>query len=152
MTLVVDASVALKWYVAEADSAAAADVGARPGLVAPSLLVAEVANGLWKTERLGRLPAGEADRAISDLPSWFDRLVPPEDLAARALVIARALDHPIYDAFYVALGEREGAPLVTADQRLCKAVASTPWFAISPPLRVFHDPPLDRGMAADRGA
>lgn len=50
MTLVIDASVAAKWYVAEPDSRPALAVGARGGLIAPDLILAEVANILWKAE------------------------------------------------------------------------------------------------------
>jgi predicted nucleic acid-binding protein len=40
------------------------------------------------------------------------------ELAARATEIAIALKHPIYDCFYLALAERERAPLISADKRL----------------------------------
>jgi predicted nucleic acid-binding protein len=42
-------------------------------------------------------------------------------LHARALKIAIALKHPIYDCFYLALAERERAPLISADKKLIAA-------------------------------
>jgi predicted nucleic acid-binding protein len=44
-----------------------------------------------------------------------------------ALGIARVLDHPAYDCFYLALAEREHALLVTADDVLVRRLTGTPW-------------------------
>lgn len=131
MTLVVDASVAIKWFKQEADSAAARSLFAGSDvLVAPELIVAEVGNACWKASRLRLMTPAQVDAAAAALPRCFASLLPLAPSAARAAEIARALDHPVYDAFYIALAEREGAPLVTADQRLCKAVAGTGWDAL----------------------
>ncbi|MGD9512257.1 MAG: VapC toxin family PIN domain ribonuclease, partial [Geminicoccaceae bacterium] len=48
-------------------------------------------------------------------------------LAAAAARIARILDHPVYGCFYLALAEREAAPVVTADDRLAGRVVGTAW-------------------------
>lgn len=124
MTLVVDASVALKWFVAEPDSPQAeALVASGEPLVAPVLVVAEVCNGLWRRWRRGELSAEHFDEAAPRIAEQFDTLAPVEALAARAAALARALDHPIYDCLYLALAERDGAALVTADARLLAAAA-----------------------------
>ncbi len=47
MTLVIDASVALKWVIEEDDSAAAMALLLGEPLVAPDFLAIECANGLW---------------------------------------------------------------------------------------------------------
>jgi predicted nucleic acid-binding protein len=44
-----------------------------------------------------------------------------------AMTIARVLDHPVYDCFYLALAQKEAAALVTADRRLVERVRATPW-------------------------
>jgi len=36
-----------------------------------------------------------------------------------------ALDHPVYDCFYLALAEREQSVVVTADRRLITRLAQT---------------------------
>ena len=41
------------------------------------------------------------------LPGYFAFLSPLTPLAARATALAEALDHPVYDCFYLALAERE---------------------------------------------
>jgi predicted nucleic acid-binding protein len=48
----------------------------------------------------------------------IDHLIPMEELRGRALELAIELQHPIYDCFYLALAERERAPLISADKRL----------------------------------
>jgi predicted nucleic acid-binding protein len=51
----------------------------------------------------------------------FERLVSIDQLAARALELAVDLRHPIYDCLYLALAERERAPIVSADAKLLSA-------------------------------
>ena len=53
-------------------------------------------------------------------------LVEPDDaLERRALGIALELAHPVDDCVYLALAERMGRTLVTADGRLLRAVRAT---------------------------
>ena len=129
MTLVVDASIAFKWFVAEAGSDLASRLLAAGGerLVAPELVLAELLNAMWKGMRQHAVDPEQLQRTAAQSPAFFDELVPLRSLASRAAEIARALDHPVYDCFYLALAEREGACLVTADRRLLGRVAGTPW-------------------------
>jgi predicted nucleic acid-binding protein len=118
-TLVIDASVAVKWLIAEMHSNVAralADAGT--DLIAPDLILAEVANALWRSVRMGRLTSSAAARAVDVLPPAFSRLVSAEPLLRRAFALAASIDHPVYDCLYLALAEREAADLVTADARL----------------------------------
>jgi predicted nucleic acid-binding protein len=135
--LVVDASVALKWFLDEPDSTAAASVGARTDLVAPELILAEVTNGLWRAVRQGRLRNEDGRQAAMRLAVAFARLVPTGTLVGSAFDIAHALDHPAYDCFYLALAERERAQVVTADRRLHERVAGTAWAGTVHPLGSF---------------
>jgi predicted nucleic acid-binding protein len=43
------------------------------------------------------------------------------------VAISRALDHPVYDCFYLALAEDRHATLVTADGRLLNRLQDTQW-------------------------
>jgi predicted nucleic acid-binding protein len=115
VTVVVDASVATKWVLGEPDSARALTLRDEGGLIAPSLIAAEVGNALWKAVRRGDIAQQDALDAIQAILLAFDALIPIEDLRQRALEFAMALQHPIYDCFYLALAEREGVPLVCAD-------------------------------------
>lgn len=128
MSSVVDASVALKWFVEEDGSPQAAELLARgEQLIAPDLIIAEACNAAWKAVRAGFMLAEQHDRLAARLPSVLDELVPSASLAARASVIARILDHPVYDCFYLALAEQRVARLVTADRRLLRRLAGTDW-------------------------
>ena len=126
MRFVVDASVAVKLLVDEPDSGAARALAASgQELHAPRLMVAEVANALWRKARQGqfeRTDAGAAMAALSDMPMrWND----DETVGADAVRLALALDHPVYDCVYLALAHRIGATVVTADRRFVTAVAPT---------------------------
>lgn len=123
LPLVIDASVAAKWFLAETGHVQALALlkeGTR--LEAPDLIVAEVANIAWKKHRLGEMRRAQAEAAVAALPHYFGQLWPSRDLAERALGFALALDHPAYDGFYLACAEAAGGTLVTADARLIKAV------------------------------
>lgn len=128
MTLVVDASVACKWFVEELGSPqAAALLEGDEGLIAPEFVIAEVSNALWRKSRVGEMAFEQAEAAVDELPRFFDDLVPSALLAARSLAIAAALDHPVYDSLYVALAELREARLVTADRGLLDRLSGTPW-------------------------
>ncbi len=140
MTLVVDASVALKWFVDEPGSArAAALLTCADRLVAPDFIVAEVCNAAWRAVRAGTMLAAQQDHAAMRLPMIFDELVPAATLAQRAVTVSRALDRPVYDCLYLALSEQRDARLVTADRKLLGRLQGTEWegravdLALTPP-------------------
>ena len=130
MTAVVDASVACKWFVAEAGTdAAVALMQSGEGLTAPDILIPEVCNVAWRKARTGEIGAQQAEAMVVGLAASLDEIVPSAPLVARSLAIARELDHPMYDCFYLALAERREARLVTADERLVGHLAATAWAA-----------------------
>lgn len=118
MSLVVDASIVVKWAIAEVGSDQANELRHRPGLMAPSLIAAEIGSALLKRARSGEVSRDDALAAARAVLLPFDAFVPLETLHEQALTIAFAGDHPIYDCFYVALARREGAPLITADRKM----------------------------------
>jgi predicted nucleic acid-binding protein len=121
VSLVVNASVAAQWVLKQEHSTRANALRDQEGLIAPALIAAEVGNAIWKAVRRGNVPPAEAASAINAALLPFDALVADETLCARALALAIELRHPIYDCFYLALAEREGAPLVTADEAMIAA-------------------------------
>ncbi len=128
MTLVVDASVALQWFLQEADSERAAALLDRDDLlIAPDLIVAEVCNAGWKAVRTGTALPTQLEIAAERLAVVLDELVPLRGLAADAVTAALALDHPVYDGFYLALAVQRDARLVTADRRLLRKIGGTRW-------------------------
>ncbi len=124
MSYVVDASVAMKWLVPEPLSDQAARLLDHPaGLSAPDMLVVEAANVLWRKAARREISGGEADRALALLEGSGLDFHPVRPLAARALELARALAHPVYDCVYLALAERQRVPLVTADRRFIATIS-----------------------------
>jgi predicted nucleic acid-binding protein len=118
MTLVVDASVAALWVLEQEGSASANALRAEIGLIAPSLIAAEIGSAIWKAVRRKSVSRADGLLAMETALLPFQALVPDSELRTRALAIAIELDHPIYDCFYLALAEREHAPLISADKRL----------------------------------
>lgn len=117
--VVVDASVVLRRLTG--DSAAAEAVLRREGLAAPSVIVAEVLNGLAKLVRFADIPESTALGLYADFRQLPIERVPDEVLAEETLAIAGHLRLSAYDASYVALAARLRAPLVTADRPLAAA-------------------------------
>lgn len=123
--LVVDASVALKWVVEEEGSEAALALKGRD-LAAPSLMRVEAANALRTLAARRAIAPAEALDLLGLLQEAPVTLIEPDDaLERRALGIALGLGHPFYDCVYLALAERMGRVLVTADGRLLRAVRAT---------------------------
>jgi predicted nucleic acid-binding protein len=120
-TLVIDASVAVKWVVPEPDSVRA-EVLLDYGLAAPDLLFAECSNVLRKKVRRGELTREEADVAAQTLEQADLNPVSTRGYLALATSIALELDHPAYEAVYLAVAEASELRLVTADVRLIRKV------------------------------
>ncbi len=121
MTWVVDASVAVKWFVDEARSAEArAVLASGQPIIAPDLIIPEACNTAWKKVRRGEISLQHGEAMVRALPLSFDRLAPTAPLSERALELAQRFDHPAYVCFYVALAESESAVLVTDDDKLIR--------------------------------
>lgn len=114
---VFDASVALKWLVADHLLAAPA-LAARGEFepVAPSFIQIEVANALWKYVQADLDDAIEGVALLAKLMNLY----PDDDLLAPAQRLAARLTHSVYDCLYLALAQRLSCPLVTADRRLAE--------------------------------
>lgn len=122
---VVDASVAGKWFLHEAQTDGALRLrDAVHDLIAPDLMLAELASLMLKAQRRGIVPVGLIQRAIDDVGRTV-MLYRTDGLIADAVEIALRYQRSAYDAVYVALAVREACPLVTADRRLYEAIAAS---------------------------
>jgi predicted nucleic acid-binding protein len=63
--LIIDASVALKWVLHDADSDKAIALLTSDSLAAPELFWVECANVLWAKARRGQIGAGDARAALA---------------------------------------------------------------------------------------
>jgi len=75
-------------------------------------------HALTRAERKGIIAQGEAKKLFYDFLDPCPELVPYGDVYDRALQLSSIIRIGFYDCLYVALGEREGCPVVTADDRL----------------------------------
>ena len=125
---VVDASVALKWELAEIHSENAARVltsGAM--LVAPDLIYVEIGNALWQHVRRGNLSLVDAGEALQELLRAPVVTFPSKALLPLAFDFAAVTGRSVYDSLYLAAAGALQAQVVTADARLNNALAGGPW-------------------------
>jgi predicted nucleic acid-binding protein len=124
--VVVDASVALCWFSRQAESPAANRlISSKVELIAPSLLLAELANGFWKRTRRGEISADVAEAAILEIRRFVPQMIELSELVAPALALARETNHSVYDCCYLALAIRRSAPLVTLDRALVASASKS---------------------------
>ncbi|MBM3482025.1 MAG: type II toxin-antitoxin system VapC family toxin [Alphaproteobacteria bacterium] len=139
MSFVVDASVALKWFVPEVQSRAAEELlHVQAELHAPDLLVVEIANAAWKKVLRREIDRRQAMSIAFVIHRGGPRLYPSEIFIERAAELAMTLNHSVYDCLYLACAENLGATLVTADARLLKMVADTELARMVRPLSAWQ--------------
>lgn len=121
---VVDASIAVKWFVtegesgvSEADELLAEHAAGKVRLVAPALLVHELFNVLVRRDR-------EVEDLSEAMNAFFDADVvvisPDREQVALAVEMVANGGVSTFDAAYLALARVLGCRLVTADARLAK--------------------------------
>ena len=126
MIWVVDASVAIKWFVAENLFETAEQLLVSETLLcAPDFIAIEVAGVAWKKAIRGDLSHEQVLAIAAELRGGSVVLNTSVDLVERALQIALSLNHSIYDCLYLACAEDVGGVLVTADRRFCSKVQNT---------------------------
>ncbi|HEY8623574.1 MAG TPA: type II toxin-antitoxin system VapC family toxin [Casimicrobiaceae bacterium] len=126
--VVVDSSLATKWVLNEPGTAIARQlllgwVRQTTTRLAPCWFAAEIAVALYKRMRWGDITSDEVDRALRDILATVTLRTESASITVRAIEIAAMLGQGRpYDSMYLALAEREGCELWTADQRFYNAV------------------------------
>ncbi|MDP2054754.1 MAG: type II toxin-antitoxin system VapC family toxin [Acidobacteriota bacterium] len=120
---VLDASVAVKLVVPEAGTAESLTVFEGPRRwLAPRLMVVEVASALRQKCAQDVLTTAEAAEALAAtlgaIADGVVELADDEAVVQSALNLALTLGHKVPDCVYLALAEREGAMLASADRKL----------------------------------
>jgi predicted nucleic acid-binding protein len=131
VTVIVDASVALKWVVEEDGAAAAIALIGEELMAAPDLLFVECANVLSRKVRRGQISAMAAGQAQASIEAAPIRVAPAKPHVAAALFIAMELGRSAYDSLYLATAMAERAVMVTADAAFARAALSHPVYASS---------------------
>ncbi len=129
MTVVVDASVLVAALVDSGHKGVWAESAVAEGcLTEPELALAEASNILRRLERAGNISRLEANSAQRDLLRLDIKLFPFAPFGDRAWALRSNLTS--YDAWYVALAEVSGCPLVTLDRKLSRATGPTCEFIV----------------------
>jgi predicted nucleic acid-binding protein len=129
-SVVVDASLAVKWLVNEAHTEKAVVLArswARAGFqpVAPHLMPVEVSNALHKRVTRREISLEAAIHLLEGLLGAGIEFREPAGLHRRALELAGQLRlDSVYDAHYLALAESIGCELWTADERFYRAAST----------------------------
>lgn len=126
MSLVIDASVALKWVLLEPGGEAARKLVGREVLLAPEFLRLECANVLAQRVRSGVLTWNDAEAGLQVIDTAGVRLTPDRSLIPDAQQLAVTLGRSVYDSLYLALAISEQTRLVTADVRFANAAMAHP--------------------------
>lgn len=122
-SLVVDASVALKWVIKEEHHDCAGTLlPLASRLTAPDIMLAECANVCRKKVKRGEMIASQATVGLDTIWQVIPSFEPIAPLSKRALGLAIDLDHHAYDCVYLALAESNGGILVTADRVLVRKI------------------------------
>jgi predicted nucleic acid-binding protein len=119
LACVLDASAAVRLILGDPAAAAVTGQIREAALVmAPELMLSEVANTLWKLQRANHLADLDPQQLLADASDLVDRVEPDRHLQAEALALACHHNHPVYDCLYLALARREAATLISMDRRL----------------------------------
>lgn len=125
--VVIDSSIAIKWFVVEPYSDEARKIldqykAGDLNLLGPDLINAEVGNIVWKKHRLQDLSAEDAQEVLNTFRTVTFHFTPGAELLDEACRLAIAHARTVYDMMYVALSKREKCRFVTADERLVNAI------------------------------
>lgn len=126
MKYVVDASVAVKWYVPEIfEQEATRLLSARHDLHVPELILPEFSNIIWKKIRRSELSAAEGSKIVNALVRKAWTVHSHRQTLRSAFVGAEATGQTVYDWTYLALAIALSCEFVTADERFYKVISNT---------------------------
>lgn len=126
---VLDASMALAWLFPRQDAAEAAlaeqalDELDYEEFLVPAIWYGEVANAILRGERKGLVMPSQTAAFLAELDLADIEAETDSPRVRQSVVLALARSHGLtaYDAVYLELALRRGAPLATFDQRLADA-------------------------------
>ncbi len=129
--MILDASVAAKWflrgekYESEGLKLRQDYEAGKVELRAPSLILYEVCNTIWKRKDIARETASKLAEAASNYLSSI-AVSPSPQSYRRAVSNARIWDITVYDSSYATMSEELKRPLITADDDLRKHLSKAP--------------------------
>jgi predicted nucleic acid-binding protein len=127
MKYVVDASVAIKWYVPEIyEQEATQLLRGNHVFHAPELIYPEFSNILWKKVRRGEVTAAEGQRILAAFAAKKLIAHAHQPLMQSAYTGAESSGQTVYDWTYLALATALSCEFVTADEKFYRALEQTP--------------------------
>jgi predicted nucleic acid-binding protein len=123
--VVVDASVAVKWFVPEENWPIARQLLALDlAMVAPDILALETISALLRKHRRQEVAESLPGQALGMLAALRVEAVPHGPLLREAAALSLRCRHAVYDCFYLVVAQRRGLPLATFDRRLAALATS----------------------------
>jgi len=117
--LVLDASVAVKWFAPEPEAPVALGLLAESAsFVAPDIMPLEAAAALLEKERRREVRPGTAAAALIDLDRIGCELIAQAGLLKGATALATAERHGVFVCLYILLARERGLPIATFDHRM----------------------------------
>ena len=142
MIVVVEPSVAIKWFVEEPLRPQARSLLVnRHELIAPDILIAGVAELAWQKATAGEIALDQAEPIVRciGLPSFISAFVESSRLRSRALTLALQCSRPVHECFYAACAEAASAPLVCCDETFLAALRGEGIAIRGVPLSRIHE-------------
>jgi predicted nucleic acid-binding protein len=123
---VLDASIAIKWFIPEVYSDAARRLlASNHTFLVPDFFFPEVGNVLWKRVRRSEDTAENARQILADLNAVPVEVYLSQPLMPLALDIALQTDRAVYDSLYLALAITQQCQMVTADEKFYNALKTS---------------------------
>jgi predicted nucleic acid-binding protein len=123
---VLDASIAIKWFVPEIYSDVARRLlASNHTFLVPDFFFSELVNVFWKRVRRGEDTADNAKQTLADLNTIPLEVYLSRPLMPLALDIALQSDRAVYDSLYLALAITQQCQMVTADEKFYNALRNS---------------------------
>ena len=127
MVIVVDASLAVKWYLAEANSneARAAFERHAGNIVAPDIILTEVIGAMVRRANMNKIERAASEASIAKFIALISEgfvavLQMSPTQMGRAANLAIDLGHPLKDCIYLVLAMEMDCELVTCDAKFAE--------------------------------
>jgi predicted nucleic acid-binding protein len=126
--VVLDASVILKWYLADEEYSQKAlgllyqYISNELDILAPALLEYEVVNGLLIAQKRGRI---KEEKILTAIEGFIDLEIKLKNLShfyPRIIHYCKIYHRSVYDASYLAIADVEGITLITSDEGLYNTI------------------------------
>ncbi len=127
MKYVIDASIAVKWYVPEIyEDESVSLLEQENDFHAPELIYPEFCNVIWLKIRRGEITQAEGETIVSELIKLNLTIHSHKNTINPAFIGATSSGQTVYDWTYLALAVSLSCEMVTADEKFFQALGNTP--------------------------